>query len=84
MIILSPSEKKIDIEKGIDFQTLKSKCESDELNKISIAKLDTIQGEKVKSTEELTIANFLYLNGINYEYEKPYPFGDKMYPQIST
>jgi DNA helicase-4 len=71
--------EKIDVEKGIDFQTLKSKCESDELNKISIAKLNTFQGEKVKSTEELTIANFLYLNGINYEYEKPYPFGDKMY-----
>ncbi len=29
--------------------------------------------------EELTIANFLYLNGIEYEYEKPYPFGDTMY-----
>ncbi len=43
------------------------------------ASLDTIQGEKVKSVEELTIANFLYLNGIEYEYEKPYPFGDIMY-----
>lgn len=71
--------EKIDVEKGIDFHTLKSKCESDELNKISRAKLDTIKGEKVKSTEELTIANFLYLNGVNYEYEKPYPFGDNMY-----
>lgn len=71
--------EKIDVEKGIDFQTLKSKCESDELNKISKAKLDTIQGEKVKSTEELTIANFLFLNGINYEYEKPYPYGDNIY-----
>jgi DNA helicase IV len=55
--------EKLDIEKGIDFQTLRSKCEN----------LDTIQGERVKSVEELTIANFLYLNGIEYEYEKRYP-----------
>jgi DNA helicase-4 len=60
--------EKIDTEKGIDFQTLKSK-----------SSLDTMQGEKVKSLEELTIANFLYLNSIEYEYEKPYPFGDIMY-----
>lgn len=70
--------EKIDIEKGVDFQTLKSKCEP-ELNKITKATLDTIQGEKVKSIEELTISNFLYLNGIEYEYEKPYPYGNTMY-----
>src|SRR5690606_6978026 len=69
--------EKIDTEKGIDFQTLKSKCES--LNKVSTANLDTIQGEKVKSLEELIIANFLFLNGIAYEYEKPYPYGDVLY-----
>ena len=71
--------EKLDTEKGIDFQTLKSKCDPVELNKVAKASLDTIQGEKVKSVEELTIANFLYLNGIEYEYEKPYPFGDAMY-----
>lgn len=70
--------EKIDTEKGVDFQTLKSKCEP-ELNKITKATLDTIQGEKVKSIEELTISNFLYLNGIEYEYEKPYPYGNTMY-----
>ncbi len=70
--------EKIDTEKGLDFQTLRSKCEP-ELNKQAKAALDTIQGEKVKSIEELTIANFLYLNGIEYEYEKPYPFGNTMY-----
>lgn len=69
--------EKLDTEKGIDFQTLKSKCEP--LNIVSKSKLDTIQGEKVKSVEELIIANFLYLNGIEYEYEKPYPFGEAMY-----
>lgn len=71
--------EKLDIEKGIDFQTLKSKCNNDPLNKVAKASLDTIQGEKVKSIEELTIANFLYLNGIEYEYEKQYPYGEFMY-----
>ena len=71
--------EKLDTEKGIDFQTLKAKCEPETLNKVAKATLDTIQGEKVKSVEELTIANFLYLNGIEYEYEKPYPFGEIMY-----
>lgn len=71
--------EKLDTEKGIDLQTLKSKCDDEPLNKVAIAALDTIQGEKVKSVEELTIANFLYLNGIEYDYEKPYPFGDVMY-----
>ena len=71
--------EKLDTEKGIDFQTLKSKCEPETLNKVAKKSLDTIQGEKVKSIEELTIANFLYLNGVEYEYEKPYPFGNIMY-----
>lgn len=69
--------EKINIEKGIDFQTLKSKCEP--LNKVSKSSLDTMKGERVKSVEELIIANFLYLNGIEYEYEQPYPYGDVMY-----
>lgn len=34
--------------------------------------MDTIRGERVKSIEELMIANFLFLNGVEYEYEKPY------------
>lgn len=32
----------------------------------------TMQKEYVKSAEELVIANFLSLNGIKYEYERPY------------
>ena len=71
--------EKLDTEKGIDFQTLKSKCEPEPLNKVEKSSLDTLQGEKVKSVEELTIANFFYLNGIEYEYEKPYPFGETLY-----
>ncbi|MDC6390977.1 UvrD-helicase domain-containing protein [Maribacter sp. PR1] len=69
--------EKLDTEKGIDFHTLKSKCEP--LNIVENPTLDTLQGERVKSVEELTIANFLYLNGIEYVYEKPYPHGQTMY-----
>ena len=69
--------EKLDTEKGINFQTLKTKCEH--LNKVSKSSFETIQGEKVKSIEELIIANFLYLNGIEYEYEKAYPYEEKMY-----
>lgn len=69
--------EKLDTLKGIDFQTLKSKC--DTLNIVSKSSLGTLQGERVKSLEELTIANFLYLNGIAYEYEKPYPHGEILY-----
>jgi DNA helicase-4 len=32
----------------------------------------TFAGEIVKSHSERLIANFLYLNGVNYEYERPY------------
>ncbi len=34
--------------------------------------LRTLQGEKVKSYEELQIANWLYENGVDYEYEPVY------------
>ena len=41
------------------------------LNRLSSEKsLYTIRNEKVKSIGELRIANFLYINGIDYEYEK--------------
>ncbi len=32
----------------------------------------SLQGEAVKSLEECHIANFLFLNGVRYEYERPY------------
>jgi DNA helicase-4 len=35
-------------------------------------KLDTFRGERVKSDAELIIANYLFLNGVEYEYEKQY------------
>ena len=34
--------------------------------------LRSLQGDKVRSFEECEIANFLFLNGIAYEYEAPY------------
>ena len=41
------------------------------LNRLNSEKsLYTIRGEKVKSIGEVRIANFLYINGIDYEYEK--------------
>ncbi len=36
--------------------------------------LKTYSGERVKSFEELLIANYLFLHDISYEYEKPYEF----------
>ena len=35
----------------------------------------SLKGEKVKSYEECEIANFLYLNGVPYEYEADYEHG---------
>lgn len=37
-------------------------------------KVKTITGEFLRSIQEVQIANFLYLNGIEYEYEKPYKY----------
>ena len=43
----------------------------------------TLKKEYLKSQQEVMIANFLYMNGINYEYEKPYKYdtADKDYSQ---
>ena len=73
--------EKLDVKNGIDFETLKSKyyASTSGSRRIGKNKLDTFSGERVKSVEELMIANLLFLNGVNYEYEKPYPHGDHMY-----
>lgn len=55
----------------------------------------TVNGEYVRSLEEVQIANWLYVNGIEYEYEKPYEYKpataedrpynpDFYYPQIGV
>ena len=52
--------------------TLKSKL--DEYNKEIIYQKSkrkiTIKNERLRSQQEVQIANFLYLNGLDYEYEK--------------
>ncbi len=44
---------------------------------------ETFRGEQVRSHGERTIADFLFLNGIDYEYEKPYshPTADATHSQ---
>ena len=39
-----------------------------------VGEIRSLKAEKVKSFEECEIANFLYLNGINYVYEKDYEY----------
>ena len=56
----------IDATRTSDLQTLRSVIGDQTHDKT------TYQGELVKSFEELEIANWLFLNGIRYEYEKKY------------
>ena len=44
--------------------------------------LITIQGERVRSFEELEIANFLFTNGIRYKYEVNYEFQEGYNPDF--
>ena len=57
-----------DYYKDVDLETIRSKVERLKRDK------STIKGEKVKSIEEVVIANYLFLNGINYIYEMEYPY----------
>jgi DNA helicase IV len=50
-----------------DFKSL-----SDYVEYVKSQHLRSLGGELVKSHQELEIANYLYLNGIKYQYEKPY------------
>lgn len=65
-------------EKTADLETLKSKYDREKYIQntgIERAKsFTTLKNEKVKSLEETQIANFLFMHGIKYEYERPYPF----------
>ncbi|WP_461463592.1 UvrD-helicase domain-containing protein, partial [Methanobrevibacter sp.] len=56
-----------DYERGYDLKTFKEKFYK--LRDPSLEKT-TFKGETVKSLEERMIANFLFINGINYTYEK--------------
>lgn len=63
-------------EKNADLETIKTKYEQEKyIRQTGSEKAEahtTLNNEKVKSLEETKIANFLFLNGINYEYEKQY------------
>ncbi|MCP1495136.1 DNA helicase-4 [Peribacillus frigoritolerans] len=67
--------------KNVDFETLKSKMDRAQYIKSNTQQLSqnlkTIGGEAVKSLEEFLIANFLFLNGIKYEYEKEYEYNTR-------
>ena len=65
-------------EKTSDLETLKSKYDREKYIRETGAEksraLRTLNNEQVKSVEETKIANFLFMHGIKYEYEKLYPF----------
>ena len=67
-----------DYERGADLETLQSKYEQAryvmEAEEEGVPQRQTLKHEKVKSLAEVEIANFLFLNGVNYEYERKYPF----------
>ena len=67
-----------DYEKGSDFDTLRSKYEQAkyvaDIGSDRRVERRTLKNEQVKSLDEVQIANFLFLHGVNYEYEKLYPF----------
>ena len=73
------------IEAGRNLETLKSvelKEIYDKEKKLNKEEKTTLKNEIVKSTEELIIANFLYLNGVDYVYEISYPHEDHYKPDF--
>lgn len=60
-----------------DYETLKSGLGEyvKQVERQRSKQTKTITGEYLRSVQEVQIANFLYLNGLDYEYERVYPFG---------
>ncbi len=59
-----------------DYETLKSGL-GEYVKKVEqqrSKRVKTITGEFLRSVQEVQIANFLYLNGLEYEYERIYPY----------
>ena len=59
-----------------DYDTLKSGL-GEYVKKVEqqrTKRVKTITGEYLRSVQEVQIANFLYLNGLDYEYERVYPY----------
>ena len=67
--------------KSLELDTIKGKYKIAKANKTNEEDLKkskkTLRGEQVKSIEEVMIANDLFLNGIDYEYEQKYPYDDE-------
>lgn len=59
-----------------DFTTLKGNMNeyAEEIIDKRTGKCISIAHESLRSQQEVEIANFLYMNGIDYVYEKPYPY----------
>ncbi len=59
-----------------DFSTIRGNIDeySERVINERTGKCQTIARETLRSAQEVQIANFLFLNGIEYTYEKPYPF----------
>ena len=58
-----------------DYETLKSGA-GEYIKKVALQRgraMRTLTGEYLRSVQEAQIANFLYLNGLDYEYEPIYP-----------
>lgn len=61
---------------AMDYETLKSGL-GEYIQKVAQRRsraVRTITGEFLRSTQEVQIANYLYLNNIDYVYEKAYPY----------
>jgi DNA helicase-4 len=59
-----------------DYETLKSRLGEYNISVINerTKRVSTITGEYLRSQQEVQIANFLYMNSIEYQYEKTYPY----------
>ena len=59
-----------------DFSTIRGNIDeySERIINERTGKCQTISRETLRSAQEVQIANFLFLNGLEYVYEKPYPF----------
>ena len=59
-----------------DFSTLRSNINeySEKIIDRRTSKITTITNETLRSVQEVQIANFLYLNNIDYTYEETYPY----------
>lgn len=67
-------------EKSMDLETIKSKYDKSSYlntNTSAVEIKTTLNQEKVKSLQEVEIANYLFLHGIKYEYEPLYPHQDQ-------